>query len=326
MDPKAVGCTLRMPGAAGFPDQIMRNAQWAYRMLQADTRAGQSVAIYGAGPSLRTAPISEADERWACNGALPFLMDRGAPITHGVTVDQGSAMLGPSEWFRTFDVEYLLASSVHPDLVQHLANEGRRWAFFHSFIGMTPPPHWTCPSPLPSSLDPSQPMGYEEFLYRRLYPQSVLVGQGLNTGCRAVCLALVMGFSRIDVYGMDCATAPHTPMPPRDHPAQAAWLNGCVLYADGRTVGQLYGDTPMAEAELNGRLWHTRPDMIASALHLLGLQKLYPGRIVFHGDTLVNALADSWEDPDFMDGMPTLNDDGTMTNFDLPTAFVEAGV
>ena len=28
--------------------------------------------------------------------------------------------------------------------------------------------------------------------------------------------------------------------------------------------------------------------------------------------------------PAFMDRMPTLNDDGTMTNFDLPTAYTEA--
>lgn len=311
-----VSCTLMMPGKSGFADQICRNAAWAMHMVQVNSHIGQSVAIYGAGPSLADAPWETArNERWACNSALPYLMDRGAPITHGITVDQGSVMLGPAEWFRTFDVDYLLSSSVHPEVVQHLAANHRRFSFFHNFLGIDTPPDWITPDP---------EIGFEMFLYRRLYPTSVMVGQGLNTGARAVCLALVMGFSEIHVHGLDCATASHPAMPPRNHPGYVDWINRCVLYADGRTVGEMYGDTVMAEAEFDGRLWHTRPDMIRSALDLLNLQRMYPGRIHYHGDTLVTAIAPYWEDPEFSARMPVLNDDGTMTNFGLPTAFTDA--
>jgi hypothetical protein len=284
-------------------------------MVEWGTRQGQSVAIYGAGPSLIEAPHDPGtDERWACNSALPYLMDRGAPVTHGITLDQGTIMLGPQEWFRTFDVEYLLASTVHPELVQHLAKEGRRWRFFHSLVGMDAPPGWQHPDP---------DMTFESFLYRRLYPTSVLVGHGLNTGTRALCLALVMGFERIEVYGLDCCTALHTPMPPRDHPDYRRWLDECVFYGDGRTVGQVYGPTLLAEAEFDGVLYHTRPDMVASALSLLHLQQTYPDRITYHGTTLLAALSRHAHEPDFLDRMPLLSSDGTISNFGHPTAFAQ---
>lgn len=289
-----ISCQLSMPGGTEIYEQVIENAPYATQMALPNSRLGQTVVVCGAGPSLNDSHQGThlAHEVWACNSALPLLMDRGVRVTHGFCIDQYDAML--AEWDRTFDVEYLLASSVHPDLVKHLAS--RRLTFFHNHIGLGEP-------------------GYEDNLYDSLYTTSIKTGHGLNSVPRAVCLALAMGFSSIIVYGADCAAAPHDPMPPyEDDPeAYGQWMDGLVLYADGRTAGRCFGRaTVICEAVIDGNLWHTRPDMVISAVHLLELGRQYPGRITFVGDTLVNAIRD--KDEQFMALMPRLSEDGQVQN------------
>lgn len=277
-------CQLSMPAQDGFYDQVIANHRGATRMAQMGTHAGRSVVICGAGPSLREADLPPADEVWACNSALPFLMDRGLRVTHGFAIDQGRAMIAETEWARPFDVAYYLASSVHPDLVRHLRDAGRDITFFHSFLGTPEPADWI----------PREGFGsYEDWLYRKLYPASICVGQGLNSAARAICLALAMGFDWIEVYGADCACVPDLPAIPclPGEPSYAAWLDGAVMYADGRTARWYGDDTPMVEATLEGRRWHTRPDMAVSASQMLRLQREYPNRIVFRGSPFLDAMA-----------------------------------
>lgn len=291
-------CRLNMPGQAGFYDQILANARHATAMSQQDTHVGQTVAICGAGPSLATATLAPTDEVWACNSALPYLMDRGDRVTHGLSIDQGEAMLGPSEWARTFDVGYRVASCVHPRLIEHLVAAGRSLTFFHSFLGIPDPEDWQPPTP---------GLAYEMYLYQTKYRPSVQVGHGLNSVPRAICLAVFMGFARIDVYGADCAAAPDAPpMPLLGTLEYIQWLQGLRMYADGRNALTCFGPIEsMAEGVINGRRWHTRADMLISARHMVEMQQAFPGRIVFHGDTLVNAVAT--KDAAFWEDMPVLS-------------------
>jgi hypothetical protein len=309
-----VQCELRIPESAHLYDNIRANAAGDPAVVRANSHTGQRVVICGAGPSLRAVTaLPDADEVWACNSALPYLMDHGLRVTHGVTIDQGEAMLGDAEWGRAIDCEYYVASCAHPDLVAHLRAHGRRITFFHSFIGQPNPPGWAPRLDSAGAVVDSQEM----WLYRSLYPESVQVGHGLNSVPRAVCLALAMGFRDIQVYGADCGVPDGDPMPEYGTPAYAEWMAGLVLYADGRTAGACYGaGDPLAEGTIGGRRWHTRADMVISAAHLLELQAGFPGRISYVGDTLPNAM--HFDDPEFMVAWPSLTGIGIVSGFGNP--------
>src|SRR5678809_346096 len=274
MSEQLVTCQLRMPDHGRFYSQIEENAKYAKRVLSADCHTGKSVVIVGAGPSLAQEydRLPKADHVWACNSALPYLMDRKVRVSHGFAIDQHDAMLEPHEWARTFDVHYYVASSVSPKLVEHLRAAKRKVTFFHNYLGVPEPDGW-------NPLGVGMPAGtsYELYLYRTKFPTSIQVGHGLNSVPRAVCLAIATGFSSITVVGADCACAPDSPpMPMINTPEYAAWMESLVLYADGRTASTYGTDAIMAEApNIDGRRWHTRPDMVISAKHLLDLERAY---------------------------------------------------
>ena len=299
-------CQLRMPNLMHLYDHIRANAAHGLPVVHGASGAGKTVAICGAGPSLRQAKITaRADEVWACNSALPYLMDRGDRVTHAVGIDQGTAMLDPKEWGRTFDVQYYVASSVHPSLVTHLLDAERDVTVFHSYLGIPDPEGWAPPKP---------GLAHEMYLYQTLYPESVQVGHGLNSVPRAICLALYLGFTKIIVYGADCACAPDgPPMPEYLTPAYAEWMTQIVMYADGRSAATHGQDAIMAEAEIDGTRWHTRPDMVISARHMVDLTRNYPGRITLVGRTLPTVFAR--QSSDWWDRLPALTGVGLVKNF-----------
>ncbi len=327
MNPQHLTCELRMPDADRFYDHIKSNAKYARRMLAANSHKGQTVTICGAGPSLadECTRLPDTTHVWACNSALPYLMDRGVRVTHGFAIDQGEAMLGPEEWERTFNVRYYLASSVHPRLADHLAAHGRHVSFFHNFLGIPDPAGWTLPAES-AHLDAQYrttagtACTYELYLYSALYTPSVQVGHGLNSATRAACLALAMGFSHVYVVGADCACKPNSPKMPDYNtvesaevtPEYRAWMRQLVMYADGRSAAVHGDDALLAEApDIAGTRWHTRPDMVISAAHLLDLERGFPGRVTLVGDTLPNAIRTAAQsDPSFMDDMPKLTPKG----------------
>ena len=102
-------------------------------------------------------------------------------------------------------------------------------------------------------------------------------------------------------------------------PAYRTWLEARQMYADGRSPAWWGESEPMAEAVIDGRRWHTRPDLVISAQHFLELQRLEPpGRITFVGDTLVNAFAG--KDEAFRDSLPRLDSVlGRVTNMTAMT-------
>lgn len=289
---------LRMPNSEHLYDQVFANHRSRPRMVTAGSASGR-LAICGAGPSLAeqlAAVAHEPGDVWACNSALPYLCDRGVRVTHGFTIDQGLGMLATGEWDRVFDVTYLLASSVHPDLVEHLAD--RPLQMFHSFLGLPAPANW---------IERDGFGSYEDWLYRKLYDASICVGAGLNSVPRAISLAVAMGYTDIRVYGADCACRVNPPEPPTADPTPAytAWLEQLVMYADGRSPA-IYGPhEAMLRYAIDGDVWFTRTDMGISAEHLVKLDREYPGRITYVGDTLVSAL--QRQSDTFWADMPRLN-------------------
>jgi hypothetical protein len=84
------------------------------------------------------------------------------------------------------------------------------------------------------------------------------------------------------------------------------------LYATGKTASYFGASASMCEAVIDGVRWHTRPDMIISAMDLLKLQEAYPGRITLVGKTLPNALRG--KPRAFMELMPAISATGAVSN------------
>jgi hypothetical protein len=196
-------------------------------------------------------------------------------------------------------VEYLVASSVHPHLTEHLTAHGRRVRFFHNYVGL---------KERPVSYD-GRDMSYEDWMYSALYPATVRVGSGLNAVNRAVDLALFMGFERITVLGADCALRIKSPPPDAPHgsPAHLRWLReDTVMHADGGSALASNASPMTLGGVIDGRYWESKPDMIISAVWLAKFEQLHRGRLVLVGDTLPNALKDKPDE--YLRRLPALTD------------------
>jgi hypothetical protein len=311
---------LQNPVSDHFASFIFGNATMCDRVAQQNSAKGQHVVICGAGPSLAENAekwCAKGDQVWGCNSALPYLFDKGYKVTHGITVDQTEHMV--DEWQSAPDVEYLLASSSHPFLTEHLLKLERNLTFFHNFVGISKPPVAfgvcrVCNKTQNSSVTDCECgglvrqgiMAYEDWLYASLYPPTIRCGSGLNTATRAIDLALFMGFSRISILGADCALraprkAPNAPQGSAEH---TAWLNETVMHADGGNALASGATACVMDAEIDGRYWVTKPDMVISAQWLVHMAKKHGRRIKLVGDTLPNALMS--KPKEFMDRLPQL--------------------
>jgi hypothetical protein len=282
----APGITLENPVAHHFESFIAWNATVAERVVEAGSATGQHIVICGAGPSLRDT-IAEhagtADQLWGCNSALPWLAERGYPVTHGFTIDQTTEMV--NEWWSAPDVEYLVASTVHPHLRKYLMHHKRRLTFFHNYCGIAKPP---------VQMDGGM-MSYEDWLYSGLFTGTVRVGSGLNSVPRAIDVALYMNAAKVTVLGADCAlrfsVAP--PVAEINSPEYRQWLETCTeLHADGGHAMASRATPLTLFGEIDGRPWLTKVDMIVSAVFLEKMRRALNGRLVLVGDTLPVALRD----------------------------------
>jgi len=287
------------------PDTYMRRPWYRRRK-----RRSGHVVICGAGPTLRDTAQEyckpkawwrrTASEVWGCNSAATYLYDAGLRVTHAFTVDQTAEMLG--EWESAPPIGYMLASSVHPHLVEYLVEKqhAQRIRFFHNYVGI-------------KERDVSYEgltMSYEDWLYHSLYPPSMRSGSGLNSVTRAIDIADEMGFDRITVLGADCAIATSAPPPPDAQPGSPenlAWLaEHTTMHADGGSAVRSGATHITLHADIDGRAWCTKPDMAISALTLVQMRRKFAGRLALVGDTLPNALKDKPEE--FLERLPNFVD------------------
>lgn len=318
---------LQNPVQNNFVQWIFGNSLKCEAVAEENSAQGQHLVLCGAGPSLReTAPVyvPKGDQVWGCNSALTYLIDQGFTVTHGFTVDQTAEML--AEWATVPDVEYLIASTVHPHLTELLQGRGRRTRFFHNYVGV---------KERPVAID-GQLIGYEDWLYQSLFPTTIRTGSGLNSVNRALDLALFMGFATIDVLGADCALRFRTPPPAavQGSPEHLKWMREEVeLHADGGHGVASNSTALVLFGTIDDRQWLTKPDMVISATWLektrqrhwpytkpaelmtederraerahgesVGLQ----GRIRLIGDTLPVALKDKPDE--FLKRLPAITD------------------
>lgn len=280
---------------------------------------GQHIVICGAGPSLvenaEQYCRSGFDQLWGCNSALPWLVEHGYRPTHGVTVDQTPQMV--NEWDTLADVEYLVASTIHPFLADHLKAGKVRRRWFHNFVGIKRPQvEWTNEDGKPCRAP------YEDWLYLTMFPGTVMAGSGLNTVTRAYDVAKFMGASKITILGADCALRITAPPPDAvfGSPEHKRWLEECtVMHADGGhalageqsplTLGaEIDAGTPdRTIREGHGRYWETKVDLMVSAIWLVMMKRKYPELLEIVGDTLPNALMGKSDD--FLRELPNFTDE-----------------
>lgn len=315
--PKAT-IQLQMTNQSGLFDHVKENRQYCEKVCTEGFGEGKTVVIIGSGPSTLVLhdeiKSTKAHQFWAANSSVPYCYDNGLPLSHGISVDQSPEMY-TKDWSRTFPIKYLLSSCVDPNLTRHLLAAKRDIRWFHSFIGIPDPEGWEKPKAWIPPKD-MQLAGYEMWLYQHTWPATCMVGYGLNTVPRAICLALWAGFKKIIVFGADCACLPDGPeMVAMSDPAYPEWLDKLVLYPDGRTP-RIYGDQAViAQSTIDGRRWHTRPDMLISAQHLCAMVKLFPDRIDLRGDILPKVLMQQTQE--WWKTMPHLGKDGNIEGFEL---------
>lgn len=268
-------------------------------MVREGSAKGAHIVICGAGPSLADhiaeyAP--QADQLWGCNSAMPWLLAQGYRATHGFSIDQTPMML--AEWATAPDVEYLVATTVHPHLVEYLLGKGREIRFFHNYVGIPGPPV-TAPD--------GTTYCFEDWMYSALFPSCIRAGVGLNAVPRAIDVARYMGAARITVLGADCALRLTAPKPDADmgSPERQAWLRDhTVMHADGGSA-LASGATPITfGGVIDGRHWETKPDLVITAQALREMADLDPERIHLIGDTLPNAL--KGQSREFLSRLPKL--------------------
>lgn len=307
---------LQNPVQEHFESFIFGNALHCDHVMVEDEAVGKSLLICGAGPSLADEIDKyEADHVWGCNSAAIWLHDNGYQVTHAFTVDQTPAML--EEWFKAPDVEYLLATTVHPHLTAYLKGKNRRIRWFHNFVGIKKQPVELCecglgPDECECETYTPKVVSYEEWLYLALFPPTIHSGSGLNSVNRALDIAIQAGYEKITILGADCALKVSSPPPnlPNHHPDYLRWLREeTVMHADGGHA-LASGATPVTMyAEIDGRLWVTKPDMAISSVWLEQARRYYPDRVDIVGDTLVGALRDKPDE--FLRRMPGLGGSGS---------------
>ena len=172
-----------------------------YPSLERGTLATEPVAVVCSGPSLKHTyrEIKHFDRILSCSGAHQFLLDHGIVPTWHMEGDprKHKAVFVKRPHRR---VQYLLASSCHPEVFQAL--KGYQIKVWHVLsnaqdlvtLGHYPPGQW------------------------------VLTG-GTNVGMRAMVMARLLGYRDIHIFGMDCSAGEtfHTGPHPND-PPKPAWI------------------------------------------------------------------------------------------------------
>lgn len=188
-----------------------------FRVDGAEMCVTKTLALCGAGPSLGRAKIKDADEVWACNSALPYLVSRGVHVDVGIGIDQTPGLL--REWSDPPDVTYYVATTCDPELIQHLRDHGRRVKFFHNFVGFE---------------------GERE--HYETWPPGFIAGEGATVVTRVLGLAAWMGFHRVDVYGADCAFGPDDIV--HANGASATEAYGAPVIMEGEIDGKVWRSRP----------------------------------------------------------------------------------
>lgn len=248
--------TLVNPYAHSLMANITYAAKRGLPMVAKGDRSGIAV-VCGTGPTLLEPANLAKVRKLVAEGATVYAVKDGVRVLreHGVRCDF-SVAIDPCylQILKTpvhTDVTYCLASSCHPALYSHVLGHGARVEVFHSICGVED----------------------EDLWYHRLFGTTDKATGGYTVANRAAWLALYRGHSTVYVAGVPFG-----------------WRQGSAYYAAGvqGKAGNL-GSVYTADARLDGRAWHTKLDMLASAFDLHFL--IRRGKVRMIGESIAQSMA-----------------------------------
>ena len=304
-----VSIDFRNPESGNLGKHIAAAAARGLPMIEKNClAAARGAVVCGLGPSLQRPDVlakvrGYAKRGWIVFGlkeALGFLADQGIRPKFSANMDPTVHEVGRTPVLD--GVTYCLASSCHPDLYDHVLGQGGVVNVFHSACGYV---ETKCDAGFVIDLGADQQAvvlgeyglttteGYEfspiviarfdeVAVYRRQFPNADTMCGGFTVGNRAVALAKYMGIERIVVAGLDFG-----------------WRDGSDYYAEFCRAAPLRDVLMHDDGKVDGRPWHTRPDLLASAKDIA--IRIKAGEVVVLGDSLAAALAK--HDDDYIQGI-----------------------
>jgi hypothetical protein len=131
----------------------------------------------------------------SCSGSHKYLMERGITPTYHVEVDPRSHKIQLIGDNISPDTEFLMASCVHPKVLEHLTNHNAKISLWHTYSG---------------ELESQIPL---------IFPKGEWVSMGgANVGLRALTLARLLGFTDLHIFGMDGSFPPDGNSHAAEHP------------------------------------------------------------------------------------------------------------
>ena len=209
-------------------EQIKINLRKPCGRIEAATELrNEPIACVSFGPSLKDTWEKIKDFKYvmSCSGSHKFLVEHGIVPTWDLNVDPREhkiKLMGEPQK----GCEYLIASTCHPQLIDHVKNAGCTVKLWHIF-------------------------DTEEEGYRVLPPGEWMICGGCSVGTRTITLARFLGFTDIHVFGMDGSFPDGEGSHAAEHPNDASRKSVYLTEYNGVK----YRTTPsMLEAARN--TWH----------------------------------------------------------------------
>ncbi len=258
----------------------------------------RGAVICGLGHSLETPgtlrKVREAVKKgWLIIGlkdAITFLIGKGIKVDYSVAMDPQVHQIQKTPIHD--GVIYCLASSCHPKFFKYLLDNKRDVRIFHSACGVTQ--RFMAPGFVIDVSDTQKcifaskvemrtddgldftPVCVAERdevgLYYDLFGEGTTVQGGFTVANRALGLAELMGIKKIAMAGCDFG-----------------WRDGRSYYPDyanGKPLDEVFLND---HGRIDGKPWHARADMIASAVEIAKL--IQDGRVKVWGDSLAASCA-----------------------------------
>lgn len=190
-------------------EQIRSNVKKCKGRLQASTEVRtEPIAIVGFGPSLKDSWGAIAQFKWiiACSGATQFLLERGITPNWHAAVDPLPELTKILIGQPHKDIEYLIASTCHPDVIEHLKDYNLK--LWHVF---------------------AQDNESEQVLPKGEW----LIMGGSDIGMRCMSLARFLGFKDFHIFGLDGSSPTNTARHAGEHPNKKT-QSECTTICNGR--------------------------------------------------------------------------------------------
>jgi len=268
--------------------------------VERDAHTNENVIICSTGSSIKDRKVlstikKRVSKGWKVFGlkeTIPFLREHNIPVHFSCSMDPG----GDRQIARTpvdTDVTYCVASSCHPSLFDHLLGNGCKVEVFHSACGHQEAKYergillslnqeeisvidgeFELKTTTGNEFCPVVPiLSSEVDVYMELFGHADVMQGGFTVTNRTLALAKYMGFKKVLMAGTDFG-----------------WRDPDGSHYSDLVMVPAYDDNVMNDGgEVDGKMWYTKPDQLASAVDIA--KKIKAGEVKVLGDSLAAALA-----------------------------------